>query len=183
MRKGGEPSSWSGRGHFSGRGLSLLGKIWVHLIKGTCCLGRTLPDIWPSKSREDSIKAQGIMDSRCTDKKKTGLVAVHTREMAITWINAFQFSIWKIKGQKWSLFVVVFGLVAINVPFNNHTTNVFRPTEYISSAMTCATQSAFKIELLKWHMSSGKLWPPLQERMDTTLLTEESKNLKATHYP
>lgn len=74
MRKVAEPSSCSGRavdgGIFLGEVSLFLGNIWVCLIKGTCFLGRTLPDIWLSKSREDSIKAWGIMDSCCTDKKK-----------------------------------------------------------------------------------------------------------------
>lgn len=184
MRKAGESSSWSGRAVdkviFLGEVSLFLGKKWVHLIKGTCFLGKTLPDIWPSESREGLIKARALWTHW---QEKMGLVAVHTREMAITWINAFQFSVWKIKGQKLSLFVVVFSLLAISAPFNNHTTDVFRLTEYISSVTKCATLSALKIVLLlKWHTSSGNLQPPLQQKMHTTFLTEESKS-KATHYP
>lgn len=172
-----------GCGHIFGRGLSLFGEDLSVFDQGELLSKEGLFQTSGPPKAGKAWSKPGHHGLTSHWQEKAVLVAAHTREMAITRINAFQFSIWKIKGQKLSLFVAVFGLGAITVPFNDHATDVFRPTEYISSVTKCATQSALKIVLLlKWHTSSGNLWPPLKQKMDTTFLTEESKS-KATHYP
>lgn len=144
----------------------------------TCLLGRTFPNIRPSKSRQGRlIRSQGVTDSHSTDLKKRT-----SRQFTLEKWLLYALMSFDLVFEKWELKCCSFQYSGHYCPFKNHTTDVFRPTDrgHKQWHKVCTLTSLETPLSLYWATRSGNLMTISEWMMDTSFPTAGSKS-KATH--